>query len=208
MTKLSYAFSMLAPTGSAAARFSALGLAATAGALAMGPGAHATELMGTWTSGDFSDTFYLQSNGGVPDGSADGYYITGTTAADYIDFAITGDAYGYTAIVFGDGATGYNDNNTDGFVGIGYGQPGPFVNVQAYDSMKGPSPLKQPIYSGSPTGFVLQPGTYIGDFNGGTLTLSAVPEPDAWALLVAGAALAGGAARFSRRRRQPASAIA
>ncbi len=202
MSKMSYAFAMLAPAGSAATRLGALGVIAAAGSLAAAPAAQATELMGTWTSQfGFDDTFYVQSNGGVADGSADDYYLFDTqfgggTAANFIDFAITGDSYGYTAIVFGDGTTGFA--GSDGYVGIGGAQSGPSVSIGKKDSLVGP------IYNGNTTGFVLQPGVYTGDYYGSTLTLTAVPEPDAWALLVAGAALAGGAARLTRRRRQSA----
>ena len=55
-----------------------------------------------------------------------------------------------------------------------------------------------PIYNDAP--FVLHPGVYTTQ-TGGVVTLTAVPEPEAWALLIAGAALTGGALRGARRRR-------
>jgi hypothetical protein len=54
-------------------------------------------------------------------------------------------------------------------------------------------------FSNGPTTYV---GTAFVDATGEleTITYAAVPEPEAWALLIAGAALTGGAMRIGRRR--------
>jgi hypothetical protein len=191
MSKTRYAFALLSSVGLSEAAASmktsiakALGLgviaAVCAGAM-MAPAAHATELVGTWIDplNGFIDSFTVQSTGGYAD----------PAGGDYIDFALTGDVNGFNAIAFGDAAA-------NGYAAIGFANSGG-VNAFFYDL------LSPPVFNGTVTGFVLQPGFYFSNAYGSTLELapaSAVPEPDAWALMIAGAALAGGAWRVARRR--------
>ena len=175
MNKLNYAFAMLTAAG---------------GAVALSPAAHAVTLYGSFTNGGlgYAETFQLQSDGGVAD-----------AMPHYTDFALTNDSLGNTLATVGDDTTGLksemNGMPIDGYFGTGPAGSVPFGG-QTFDS------LKPALYDSSQTVGVLQPGTYIGDFDGFTLVLStgAVPEPDAWALLIAGAAMVGGAVRASRKR--------
>lgn len=51
--------------------------------------------------------------------------------------------------------------------------------------------------------FVMQGGQLLGDYSGtlqGTLNLAPVPEPQAWAMMIAGVGVAGGVARRRRQR--------
>ncbi|MBV8682484.1 MAG: hypothetical protein JO111_06400 [Caulobacteraceae bacterium] len=181
MNRLDHALTMLAAAGSA---------------LVLAPASHATELLGTFSNADagYVETFVIQSNGGFAD-PADG--------ADYTNFALTHDSLGNTLATVGDGTTGYKaelagKTGFDGYFGTG-GAGSHAFNGQTYDS------LVPPLYQqgSSP---VLEPGTYYGDFDGFTLTLSAVPEPDVWTLLIVGAAAVGGATRAARRRRSALAA--
>lgn len=193
MNKISYAFALLSATG---------------GAVAFAPAAHAVTLYGTFTNinAGYDETFQLQSNGGVLDADP-----------SYTDFALTNDSMGNTLAIVGDNTTGFKaagGDDVDSYFGTGLAGSSPFTN-QTYDS------FKPAFYSGAGPG-VLQPGIYEGDFlllpepdvspslavtpdipalnDGFQLVLSAVPEPDAWALLIAGAAIVGSALRASRKR--------
>jgi len=192
MNKLNHAFAML-----------------TAGsAVALSPAAHAVTLYGTWTNvvTGYVETFQLQSNGGVAD-----------ALPDFTDFTLTNDSLGNTLATVGDNTTGFKATFTgepvDSYFGTGPAGSSPF-NGQTFDS------FKPALYSSSMSPGVLQAGTYLGDiflsedsaarasvtngispsFDGAILVLSGVPEPDAWALLIAGAAMVGGALRASRRK--------
>lgn len=63
----------------------------------LAPAAHATELFAKVTNPGFTDTFDIESNGGVAD-------TTYGFGASYIDFAITNDSsgYGFNTATFGD----------------------------------------------------------------------------------------------------------
>jgi hypothetical protein len=198
MNKIDHALAMLAPGGQEtqtrrAGRGKAFAAfaAATAGTLMIAPLAHASTLYGYWVDPNdgFDDAFTLDSTAGVAD-----------PAPDDIDFPLLTDAYGYTGIEFGDGTTGYKEDG-DGFVGIGVYTPGSGVSTNKIDS------IDPAAFSGVLAGFTLQPGLYYGDFAGSELllTLTPLPEPDAWALLIAGAGMVGGVMR-ARRRQLPAMA--
>ena len=173
MKKINYALAMLSAAG---------------GAAAMAPTAQATTLYGSFTNADlgYSETFTLQSDGGY----------ASSNGPDFTDFALTNDSLGNTVATVGDNTTGFKaeilGNPVDGYFGTGVTDA--IGSGQTYDS------LLPALYLAGATP-VLTPGTYVGDFDGFTLTLSgAVPEPETWALLIAGAALVGGAARATRRR--------
>jgi hypothetical protein len=185
MSKVGFAVGMVTGGWSNATAPSGLGVlaVASAGAAMVAPMAHASPLVGTFDGGlgnpAYVEAFDVQSNGG--------YVDEGSSA--YFDFAVTNDTQGNNVLFFG-------DLTTKGFFGTGT------------DSGAGASATKfdftfPPFYADAP--FTLQPGVYQGDF-GTTLTLTAVPEPEAWALLIAGAALVGGAARVARRRQSAAIA--
>ena len=178
MNKLNYAFAMLTAAG---------------GSMALPTAAGATTLFGSFTNSaaGLSETFEIQSDGGVTDSSP-----------AYTDFVLTNDSLGNTLATVGDNTTGFKaaifDVDSDSYFGTGSSSSSVFSG-QTYDS------FKSPLYSATEAPGVLQAGTYTGDFEGSTLVLSAtplsaVPEPEAWALLIAGAAMVGGSLRGSRRR--------
>ena len=174
MNKLNYAFAMLTAAG---------------GAVTLAPAAHAVTLYGSFTDAalGYSETFQLQSDGGVAD-----------ALPDFTDFALTNDSLGNILATVGDNTTGFKASmgiDIDSYFGTGLVGSTPFTG-QTYDS------FKPALYDSSQSVGVLQPGTYEGDFFGYTLVLStsAVPEPEAWSLLIAGAAMVGGAVRASRKR--------
>ena len=173
MKKINYAIAMLSAAG---------------GAAAMAPAAQAATLYGSFTNTGlgYSETFTLQSDGG----------FASSNGAAFTDFALSNDSLGNTVATVGDNTTGFKAEllgiPVDGYFGTGVTDV--TGGTQTYDS------LLPALYVAGTTP-VLTPGTYVGDFDGYTLTLSeAVPEPETWALLIAGAALVGGAARASRRR--------
>ena len=102
--------------------------------------------------------------------------------ANSIEFALLSDQLGNDTVVFATAGS---------LSGVGIYGVGP-TKIDTF----APS-----VYSGNPASPVA-PGVYSGTSYGATLTLSAVPEPEAWALMVAGVAMAGGAARVARRSRQ------
>ncbi|HWF00590.1 MAG TPA: hypothetical protein VG248_12390 [Caulobacteraceae bacterium] len=171
MNKINYALAMLSAAGAS---------------VAAAPAAQAITLYGTFTDGGgYVETFSLQSDGGV----------AGDT--DFTTFALSNDSLGNTLATVGDNTTGLKatlaNNPVDGYFGTGPDGSVEFRG-QNYDSL-------QPALYTQGDAPVLQPGVYSGDFDNFTLTLSTAPEPDVWALLIAGAALVGGAARVARRRR-------
>ncbi len=173
MNKVNYAFAMLTAAG---------------GAVAIAPAAHAVTLYGSFSNSatSYSETFEVRSDGGVAD-----------ALPDFTDFTLINDSLGNTLATVGDNTTGFKAAVTgvpiDSYFGTGPTGSSPFTN-QTYDS------FKPPLYFAPQSPGVLTPGTYVGDFAGSVLTLSAVPEPEAWALLIAGAAMVGGSLRASRRR--------
>ena len=152
-------------------------------AVALAPAAHAVILQGSLTNplDSYVETFDVSSTSGYVDQNDSGVF----------DFQVTNDSQGNNTLFFG-------DSFDSGIFGTGVNS-GSGVSVSKLDFAF----PEGAIYNDTP--FTLTPGTTTGYFDT-TLTLSAVPEPDAWALLVAGAALVGGAARASRRRRQSAMA--
>ena len=158
----------------------ALAMLAPAGAALMATSAaQATTFTGTW------------DNPGVSFSDTFTFYANPAFAnSGEVGYYLTSDSLGNNGVVFG--ASG-----DPSLIGI--------VNGSA---VKGDI-FTPDVYSGVPGTFVLAPGVYTGSFGSTlTLTVTAIPEPDAWALMVAGVALAGGAARTARRRRQTASATA
>jgi PEP-CTERM motif len=147
------------------------------------PAAKAKLLHATLTaSGDFQDTFTIESDAGVP--------VPGNP--DAIFFPITNDGAGFTAAIFHD----LNDSATGAF-GTGT-SPADF-------SLAFGDTFLPPLYDGMPAAsFNLAPGRYEGFLFDSVLTL-AVPEPATWSLMIAGAA-AIGVLLVGRRRRRWAAA--
>jgi hypothetical protein len=176
MSLMKYASAMLAPAGSGRmAERLGLFAVATAGALAAAPTASALEYYATWTdSGDgFSDTFDLTPFLVEP-GTGAAYTVTNETGGyGFVDAVfLQADYTGVAPQGFGF-VVGPTAKKKDGFV---------------------PSP-----YAGDPAG-ALVPGSYTGYAFDSVLTISAIPEPEAWALIVSGAGFVGGALRSRRRR--------
>ena len=197
MNKLNYAFTMLTAAG---------------GAAALSPAAHAVTLYGSFTNiqAGYAETFQLQSDGGVADAQA-----------DYTDFTLTNDSLGNTLAIVGDNTTGFKASIGGGDFGDSYFGTGAASSSidegQTFDS------FKPPFYYAPQSPGVLQPGIYysdlppfsssdaarssktedsLGALSGSIVVLStgAVPEPEAWALLIAGAGMVGAARRASRKR--------
>ena len=161
--------------------------AATVGGLALASSAQAATLLGKWTTpAGFLETFQVQSTGG---------YVDPSTPPSAINFTVTHDSLGSKRLAF------ISQSDVPG--------SGPDLALIADSKLNGGTKIDlfapNTLYNDNPVGFVLQPGVYHG-LAGSTLTFAAVPEPDAWAMLIAGAAMAGGALRFARRRQSAATA--
>ena len=179
MNKLNYALTMLTTAGVG---------------VTLAPAANAVTLYGVFTepmsssNSAFTETFTLQSDGGVAD-VVNGVHFT--------DFALTNDSLSNTVAVVGDSTTGFKaflKKGSDSYFGTGT-----TVTLGAGNT----DSFLPPFFSPSPNPGVLAAGSYTADFAGGSLTLTGpggVPEPEAWALLIAGASMVGGARRASRRR--------
>jgi hypothetical protein len=176
MNKLNYAIAMLTAAG---------------GSAALSMPAHAAVLYGDFSGGSYNEHFEIQTIG-TPEGNT-----------HFADFVLSNDSMGNTVATAGDETTGFKSNfGATGDSYFGTGRAGSSVGVN-----QNASSLKPVLYSSTATTPVLQAGTYNTDLGGGlTLTLSAVPEPEAWALLIAGAAMTGGALRAARRRPRVAAA--
>lgn len=149
--------------------------------LAVAPAAHAAVMVGSFTpSGGPTETFDVNST------------PVFTTGGNLFDYTLTNDSAGATSLtivdglVFGPGTAFVETSNSATAVNKDFFSPPP----------------------NDPSGALI-PGVYSDSFEGSVLTLGslAVPEPAAWALLLAGVALTGAALRQDRRRRQPALVI-
>lgn len=143
--------------------------------------ANAVELHFVWSNnGSGSETFNLDT----ASITADPYL---PDPNDYIEAPITGDSEGLTAVFFGNGAISGN-------FGIGnFRTAAPFGVNPAFagDITSGT------FFTGTNTNPILQfgPGVVYSVDNGSTLTISAVPEPTTWALILLGFGLVGLAIR-------------
>ena len=156
--------------------------AATVGGLALASSAQAVTLLGKWTTpAGFLETFQVQSTGG---------YVDPGLPPSFINFTVTNDSLGSVRL-----AIGPQSGVDCAIIGDSVFAHPTKVDVFAPNT----------LYNDNPVGFVLQPGVYTS-LVGSTLTFAAVPEPDAWAMLIAGAAMAGGALRVARRRQSAATA--
>jgi hypothetical protein len=168
-----YVSAMLAPSGPGRmAERAGLFAVATVGALAVAPSAGATTYFATWTdtTDGFSDSFDLTYSDANPGVGA--------------DYAVSNESGGYQAtdmvfdlVSYNGGASFLASSITNRNMKFDFFDPNP--------------------YTGDSSG-ALDPGVYTGEFSS-TLTIS-VPEPEAWALIVGGAAMAGGALRARRRK--------
>jgi hypothetical protein len=154
-----------------------------AGSMMLASAAGAVTLLGTITAPGFTDTFDIASNGGSQ-----------SSDPESIFFPIFNDLHGFIAVTFGDGVI-----NGRSAIGTAAGAD-TFTEIGA-DFL---SPL---VWDGQdPLSFNLQPGTYNGS-SGATLTLTTltpVPEPTTWALLIVGAMVIGGVSSLNKHRRQSA----
>jgi hypothetical protein len=164
-------------------------LTAAGGSAVLAPSAQAAVLYGVFELPGYTESFDIQTTG-TPD-----------AISDYTDFALSNDSLGNTFAIVGDDTTGLKGSGADSYFGTSSSSSSPLSQTQTYTS------LKPALYSASDPTPVLLPGLYASDFVGpGSLLLSTVPEPEAWALLIAGAAMTGGALRVSRRRSRLATA--
>jgi hypothetical protein len=176
MNKLNYAIAMLTAAG---------------GSAALSMPTQASVLYGDFSDGSYNEHFEIQTVG-TPEGNT-----------HFADFVLSNDSMGNTVATAGDETTGFKSNFSN--TGDSYFGTGPAGSSARNNQTS--SSFKPVLYSSTAATPVLQAGTYRADFGGGlTLTLSAVPEPEAWALLIAGAAMTGGALRASRRRSRVAAA--
>ena len=165
-------------------------LTAAGGSAAVSTTAHAAVLYGDFrnTTTGYNETFDIQTTG------------TPESDTDYTDFALTNDSMGNTIATAGNETTGFKGSS---IVSNGYFGTGGVGSSEGVNQMS--DQFKPPLYTSTVATPVLHGGTYQSIFQGG-FTLSLVPEPDAWALLIAGAAMTGGALRASRRRSRVATA--
>jgi len=121
------------------------------------------------------DSFTLDSSAGRFDGAGSAYAL----------FDITNDLLGYTGVFFGDSSTG-------GWFGIGPIVGGNIVNQQISEYF---SPA---LFAGIGYTVNLESGSSYTAYSGDVLSVSAVPEPETYAMLLAGLGLIG----FTARRRK------
>ena len=158
----------------------AIAMLAPAGAAVIAaPAAQATIFTGVWTNQNgYTDTFTFNDTDIVAANSSE------------MDYALLSDQLG---------------NNMVGLATTG-DISGVYLNGTATKiDILSPAP-----YSGNTAAPGIKAGVYAGQAFSSTLILTAapVPEADAWALMVAGAAMAGGSLRGARRRQGRASASA
>jgi len=118
------------------------------------------------------DSFTLDSSAGRYDGAGTSFVL----------FDITNDALGYNGVFFGDSSTG-------GWFGIGPIISGNIVNQQISEYF---SPA---LFAGIGYTVNLAPGSSYTATSGDVLSVSPVPEPETYAMLLAGLGLIGFAAR-------------
>lgn len=149
-----------------------------------------------------SDLLFTWSNNGT--GNSESWIVnTASITADqfnqapydYIDAPISGDTAGQAAVYFGDSTVG-------SLFGTGiFRTASPFgVNPVFSGQIFGT------FFTGPNTNPTLKfgPGTVYNVVGGSTLTISAVPEPVTWAMLIVGVAMIG----FAARRRSEGAAVA
>lgn len=135
-------------------------------------------------SGGLIDSFNLNSDAGLPN-----------SFDNYVFFAITDSTKGYTGAFFGNAHTGFN-------YGAGFKRDG--FN-SAYPNFSDWLPADKPLYTSGLTlnitdADLATPGGYVlPTKSGNTITISAVPEPATWALMLLGFGMVAGAARYRRR---------
>jgi hypothetical protein len=152
-------------------------------ASAAGTSANATELQFTWNfaGAGSPEIFDLDTASIAPD----------AFGTDYIQAVITNDNEGQTAAFFGDAAQG-------GLFGTGVLRTAAPFGVQpaAEDFI-----ITGDFFTGSNTAPTLgfQAGTVYTLIDGHTLSVAAIPEPSAWALMLVGFGALGGVVRHRRR---------
>ena len=147
--------------------------------VAMAPAANAATWVGSFV--DASEGIYE---------TFDINTVPAFSGGDVASFTLTNDNLGAT--------------NLTVIEGLIFGPGTEFVETSAGSTVVAKDFFSPPPYDPS-TGLVA--GVYSDSLEGSVLSLG-VPEPAAWALMIAGAAMAGGALRQDRQRRQAASATA
>jgi hypothetical protein len=154
------------------------GAVALAAASILPSASQATELLFTWSNaGTTLETFDLDTTAGLPD------LVTG-----YLFYPITNDSIaGNDGVYFGDASRG-------GAVGSG---PSPLDEVMTATNIDDFSPA---IYSGTGTFIDFTPGETFGPglARGDVLTVSALPEPAPWSMLLLGVGVLGMVQRVRR----------
>ena len=148
--------------------------AATAAAVCSAGVANATVLVMTFTSGTtVLDTFKFDNATGV-----------NNLVPGYLFFNIFDSANGYNAMYVGDASR-------SGDVGVGF-QNGslPNVNPTIFSAAFNPA-----FWSGTGFAVTFAPGQTYTASNGTVLSVSGIPEPASWALLLAGFGLTGAVMR-------------
>ncbi|HEY1560859.1 MAG TPA: PEP-CTERM sorting domain-containing protein [Caulobacteraceae bacterium] len=184
MSNIRYAAAMLAAGGAAGAAASAQAL--TVVTLDLPPSATVTEYITLTSSGGTWSTT----------SSPDVQYSFGPKTTSLISDATL---FGSTSGLEGDINSGW-PNSTTVFTPNGE-YPADFFGKVV---VGGPTDLQIEFTAGGTTYWGLADFAQSGELE--TISFDAVPEPEAWALLLAGIGLAGGALRGARRRRQAIAA--
>ncbi|MBB4617464.1 hypothetical protein GGQ96_001592 [Sphingomonas abaci] len=133
------------------------------------------------------DSFDLDSDAGIQN-----------SIANYVFFTISNSLNGNNAAYFGNADAGFGAYN----FGVGLKRDGQDSVEPWFDDQ---FTAAQPLYTGGlklniTDADLATPGGYVlPTVNGATVTISAVPEPATWALMLLGFGMVAGAARYRRR---------
>ena len=137
--------------------------------------------------GGLIDSFDLDTDAGIQN-----------SISNYVFFSITNSLAGNNAAYFGTADAPFGAYN----FGVGVKRAGEDSVSPSYDDA---FTANQPLYTGGLTlnitasDLATAGGYVVPTANGATVTISAVPEPATWALMLLGFGMVAGAARYRRR---------